>query len=74
MQSGFFKQLQRDTEAPIEAEGVDQNFAIHFPIIDRIVGTCYPPEGKWPSGYGVPETVPSGYLAQLKYPFVRQQT
>jgi len=58
----------------IEAEGVDKNFAIHFPIIDRIFGTYYLPEGKWPSGYGVPETVPSGYLAQMKYPFVRQQT
>ena len=57
----------------IEAEGVDKNFAIHFPIIDRIFGTYYLPKAKWPSGYGVPETVPSGYLAQMKYPFVRKQ-
>ena len=30
------------------------------------------PDGKWPSGYGVPERVPSGYLAQFRYPFVRR--
>lgn len=58
----------------IEAEGVDKNFAIHFPFLDRLFGTYYLPEGKWPSGYGVPETVPNGYLAQMKYPFVRKQT
>lgn len=58
----------------IEAEGVDKNFAIHFPWLDRLFGTYYLPEAKWPSGYGVPEQVPSGYLAQMKYPFVRKQT
>ncbi len=56
----------------IEAEGVDKNFAIHFPLLDRIFGTYYFPESKWPTGYGVPEAVPKGYLAQLKYPFVRK--
>jgi sterol desaturase/sphingolipid hydroxylase (fatty acid hydroxylase superfamily) len=56
----------------IEAEGVDKNFAIHFPWLDRIFGTYYFPESKWPTGYGVPEAVPKGYLAQLKYPFVRK--
>lgn len=56
----------------IDAEGVDKNFAIHFPIYDRIFGTYYLPENTWPSGYGVPEDVPSGYLAQLRYPFVRK--
>lgn len=56
----------------IEAEGVDKNFAIHFPLLDRIFGTYYFPENKWPTGYGVPEAVPKGYLAQLKYPFVRK--
>lgn len=57
----------------IEAEGVDKNFAIHFPFLDKIFGTHYLPESKWPSGYGVPEAVPNGYLAQLRYPFVREQ-
>jgi len=57
----------------IEAEGIDKNFAIHFPLLDRLFGTYYFPEGKWPSGYGVPEEVPKGYLPQLRYPFVRKQ-
>lgn len=55
----------------IEAEGIDKNFAIHFPILDRIFGTYYFPEDTWPGGYGVPEQVPKGYLAQARYPFVR---
>jgi sterol desaturase/sphingolipid hydroxylase (fatty acid hydroxylase superfamily) len=57
----------------IEAEGVDRNFAIHFPWLDKIFGTFYLPKDKWPTGYGVPENVPTGYLAQLKYPFVRKR-
>lgn len=57
----------------LEAEGVDKNFAIHFPLLDRIFGTHYLPDGKWPQGYGVPEKVPNGYLGQMKYPFVRKQ-
>ena len=57
----------------LEAEGVDKNFAIHFPLYDRIFGTHYLPDGKWPQGYGVHEQVPNGYLAQMKYPFVRKQ-
>ena len=56
----------------IEAEGVDKNFAIHFPFLDRLFGTYYLPESRWPQGYGVPEQVPNGYLAQLRYPFVRK--
>lgn len=55
----------------IDVEGIDRNFAIHFPWLDRLFGTHYFPDGRWPSGYGVPETVPSGYVAQLRYPFVR---
>jgi len=55
----------------LEAEGVDKNFAIHFPWLDRIFGTYYMPEKAWPAGYGVPETVPPGYIAQAAYPFVR---
>jgi sterol desaturase/sphingolipid hydroxylase (fatty acid hydroxylase superfamily) len=57
----------------IEAEGVDKNFAIHFPFLDRLFGTYYLPDDKWPTGYGVPEAVPKGYLAQMQYPFVRKQ-
>ena len=57
----------------IEEEGIDKNFAIHFPFIDRIFGTHYFPDDTWPSGYGVPEEVPKGYKKQFQYPFVRKQ-
>jgi len=57
----------------IDPEGVDKNFAIHFPFYDRIFGTHYLPDSAWPKGYGVPEKVPDGYLAQMRYPFVRKQ-
>jgi sterol desaturase/sphingolipid hydroxylase (fatty acid hydroxylase superfamily) len=56
----------------LEDEGIDKNFAIHFPWLDRLFGTHYFPQGDWPQGYGVPEAVPKGYFAQLRYPFVRQ--
>jgi sterol desaturase/sphingolipid hydroxylase (fatty acid hydroxylase superfamily) len=55
----------------IEAEGVDKNFAIHFPLLDRLFGTHHFPAKRWPTGYGVPEQVPRGYRAQFLYPFRR---
>jgi sterol desaturase/sphingolipid hydroxylase (fatty acid hydroxylase superfamily) len=57
----------------IEAEAVDKNFAVHFPLLDRLFGTFHLPKGAWPSGYGVPEAVPHGYGAQLAYPFRRRR-
>jgi len=55
----------------IEKEAIDVNFAVHFPILDRIFGTHYLP-AKWPSGYGVGgHPVPDGYARQLLYPFQR---
>jgi len=56
----------------LEAEGVDKNFAIHFPLFDRLFGTFHMPPGRWPQGYGVPEQVPQGYLRQFFYPFRRK--
>jgi sterol desaturase/sphingolipid hydroxylase (fatty acid hydroxylase superfamily) len=56
----------------LEAEGVDKNFAIHFPIFDRLFGTFHMPPGRWPKGYGVPEQVPQGYVRQFFYPFRRR--
>lgn len=54
----------------IEKEAVDVNFAVHFPIFDRLFGTYYMPKDSWPSGYGVSSNpVPSGYLKQMLYPF-----
>ncbi|WP_114953539.1 sterol desaturase family protein [Sphingosinicella terrae] len=57
----------------LEAEAVDKNFAIHFPLLDRLFGTYHLPPGRWPEAYGVPEAVPSGYLAQFLYPFRRRR-
>ena len=57
----------------IEKEAVDVNFAVHFPIFDRLFGTYYMPVKKWPCGYGVGgHPVPSGYLKQFLYPFTRK--
>ncbi len=57
----------------LEQEAVDVNFAIHLPLLDKIFGTFHMPPGRWPKDYGVPEDVPPGYWAQMKYPFVRKQ-
>jgi sterol desaturase/sphingolipid hydroxylase (fatty acid hydroxylase superfamily) len=56
----------------LEQEAVDVNFAIHLPLLDKLFGTFHLPPGRWPKEYGVPEQVPHGYWAQLKYPFVRK--
>ncbi len=53
----------------LEREAIDVNFAVHFPMIDRIFRTYYLPADKWPAGYGVlkPE-IPKGYGKQLLFP------
>lgn len=54
----------------IEAEAVDVNFALHFPLLDRIFGTHHLPEKEWPQGYGIPgHPVPRSYWQQFLYPF-----
>jgi sterol desaturase/sphingolipid hydroxylase (fatty acid hydroxylase superfamily) len=58
----------------IEAEAVDVNFAIHFPLFDRLFGTYHLPKDRWPDGYGLEgHPVPLGYLAQFKYPFQKDK-
>lgn len=59
----------------IEEEAIDVNFAVHFPLLDRLFGTYYLPEdGAWPSGYGVAgHPVPKGYFRQFLYPFARSE-
>jgi sterol desaturase/sphingolipid hydroxylase (fatty acid hydroxylase superfamily) len=58
----------------IEAAAIDVNFAIHFPVFDRLFGTFYLPKGAWPIGYGVSgHPVPQGYWRQFFYPFRRKQ-
>ena len=46
------------------------NYAVFFSFIDRVFGTYYLPENKWPEKYGVgmPE-YPRGFLPQFIYPF-----
>jgi lathosterol oxidase len=53
----------------------DKNFAVHLPVLDCLFGTYYMPPKEWPSAYGVAEgTVPpSGFFAQLIYPFRRKK-
>ena len=58
----------------IEKEAIDVNFAVHFPLLDRLFGTYYLPEnGDWPGGYGVKQTLPKGFLRQHLYPFMRRK-
>jgi lathosterol oxidase len=53
----------------IEHEAIDRNFAVHFPFIDKVLGTYYGPEGEWPAGYGIQNSdVPEGFGAQFLYP------
>jgi len=48
------------------------NFAIHFPLIDKVFGTYYLPGDEWPAATGVHEgAYPKGYLPQLVYPFTK---
>jgi sterol desaturase/sphingolipid hydroxylase (fatty acid hydroxylase superfamily) len=54
----------------IEKEAIDVNFAIHFPLYDKLFGTYHMPENRWPEGYGIGgHPVPTGYWQQFLYPF-----
>src|SRR5262245_29322642 len=57
----------------IEKEAIDVNFAVHFPLLDRVFGTHHmPADGRWPSGYGIKgDPVPGGYVKQFLHPFRR---
>jgi lathosterol oxidase len=53
-------------------EAVDKNFAIHLPVIDRILGTAYFPVGGWPDAYGLAgPPMPDGWFRQLLSPVRR---
>jgi len=57
-----------------QKEAIDKNYAIHFPWIDRLFGTYYLPEDKWPDTYGLNhEDIPAGFWAQFVYPFTRKK-
>ena len=58
----------------VDKEAVDVNFAIHFPLLDRLFGTYHQPKGQWPTGYGIAgHPVPHGYWKQFLYPFRREK-
>ena len=49
-----------------EREAIDTNFAVHLPLLDRLFGTRFMPEARWPRTYGVWEgSIARTYLAQL---------
>jgi lathosterol oxidase len=52
-----------------QKEGIDKNFAIHFPWIDRIFGTYYYPD-EWPERYGLDgEEIAPSFFWQTIDPF-----
>jgi sterol desaturase/sphingolipid hydroxylase (fatty acid hydroxylase superfamily) len=56
-----------------QKEGIDKNFAIHFPWIDKLFGTYYYPE-QWPERYGLDgEEVAPSFLGQTIEPFMRRK-
>jgi sterol desaturase/sphingolipid hydroxylase (fatty acid hydroxylase superfamily) len=58
----------------IDKEAIDVNFAIHFPLLDRLFGTYHLPPHEWPSAYGIEQhPVPSGYWRQFWYPFAKKR-
>src|SRR5207237_1164252 len=53
-----------------EAEAIDKNFAVHLPVLDRMFGTQFLPETRWPRAYGVSDgPVAKTHLAQIRGPF-----
>jgi len=56
-----------------QKEGIDKNFAIHFPWIDKIFGTYYYPE-EWPEVYGLDgEAIAPGFFRQTIEPFTKRK-
>lgn len=52
-----------------QKEGIDKNFAIHFPWIDKLFGTYFFPE-TWPERYGLDgEEIAPDFLRQTIDPF-----
>ncbi|QDT00714.1 sterol desaturase family protein [Adhaeretor mobilis] len=57
----------------IEKEAININYAVHFPLLDRLFGTYHMPKDQWPEGYGIAgHPVPLGYWQQFWYPFSRK--
>ena len=57
-----------------QKEGIDKNFAIHFPWIDKLFGTYYFPE-TWPEQYGLDnEAIAPGFIGQTIDPFLPKKS
>jgi sterol desaturase/sphingolipid hydroxylase (fatty acid hydroxylase superfamily) len=56
-----------------QKEGLDKNFAVHFPWIDRVFGTYYLPD-EWPELYGLDgEQISPGFIRQTIEPFTKRK-
>ena len=56
-----------------QKEGLDKNFAVHFPWIDQIFGTYYLPD-EWPELYGLDgEQISPGFIRQTIEPFTKRK-
>ncbi len=59
----------------IEREAIDVNFAVHFPVFDKVFGTFHlPADGRWPEGYGIQGAMPKGFWGQFLHPFRRTRS
>lgn len=49
----------------VDPDAIDKNFAVHLPILDRMFGTLFAPQGRWPTRTGVIGfRAPDGYWGQ----------
>ncbi len=55
-----------------EERGHGRNFAALLPAWDLMFGTFYLPAGEQPRVFGVNDDVPTGFLAQMAWPFRRR--
>ncbi|NNJ27434.1 sterol desaturase family protein [Alienimonas chondri] len=56
-----------------ERAAIDKNFAVHFPVLDRLFGTHHLPAEAWPksTGVGGSDQPPKTFTGQFAYPFRR---
>lgn len=51
---------------------IDTNYAVHFPLYDRLFGTYHMPDQHWPIEYGTTKRLPRTFWGQLLHPFRAQ--
>jgi len=54
-------------------DAINKNYAGQLPLVDWLFGSLHLPRPTWPERYGCGVQAPSGYLAQLIWPFQRSQ-